>query len=540
MVHNRDVELLHISKSKTPESHDVSSQNSDLTDKSYTINLSSLETGSAETTDPDLLLKHFLQVGPTAWTQEEEKKVLRKTDWRIMVWACVMFFSLELDRANISNVLTTDFLKQTDMTTQDYNLGQTVFLVCFLVMEIPSQMIIRYFGPEVWIPVMMSVWGAVAFCQAFIKSRGAYLATRALLGTCEGGFIPGLVLYLTSFYKSHELSVRFSWIWSTSTFTDVVSALLAVGILQMKHVHGWHDWQWLFLIEGLLTFVIGVLTAIILPSIRKPLISRVYTVRETAILRAKVVLDDDSKGRALERGRHLHISFKTIFNSLFDRYLFPIYLLGFFGFIPSLQAKQYMTINLKAMKFTTLQSNLLTIPGCLCVIFTMLIASWLADKYRTKWIWPIVGSIWTIPCLIALITLPDNASRWVRYTCSSLIVGYPYFHPILIAWISCNSNDHERRALSSAWYNIFVQCGKIAASNIYQSKDAPYYHTGNKALLGIACATSVISFSTGMWFKYENKKRDRALDAMTEEQREEYKATTSDIGNRRLDFKLNN
>ncbi|KAK9367097.1 major facilitator superfamily domain-containing protein [Lipomyces kononenkoae] len=488
--------------------------------------------------DPDVILSHLLKQGESAWTEEEEKTVRRKTDWRIMIWACCMFFSLELDRANISNVLTTNFLQNLHITTQTYNLGQTVFLICFLIMEIPSQMIIRYLGPEVWIPVMMSSWGIVALCQAFIKDRTSYLATRALLGICEGGFIPGLVLYLSSFYKSHELAVRFSWIWGASSFTDIVSALLAAGILQMKNVHGWYDWQWLFLIEGILTAVIGLGTTVMLPSVRSKGISRIYSAREVAILRAKVILDDDSKTRGLERGRHLHINIRTIFHSLFDRYLFPIYLLGFFGYIPSLQGKQYLTIILKAMDFTTLQSNLLTIPASVLCIICMLIVSKLSDKFKVRWIFPVVASIWLIPNLIALIALPDNASRWARFVPLTIIVGFPYFHPIMIAWISQNSNDHEHRAMAAAWYNIFVQCGKIAASNIYQARDQPYYRVGNSALVAIATANALIAIATKIWYTYANRKRALRLQNMTPDEFEGYKLTTKDLANNRTDFKL--
>ncbi|KAK9238860.1 hypothetical protein V1525DRAFT_431365 [Lipomyces kononenkoae] len=260
--------------------------------------------------DPDVILGHLLKQGESAWTEEEEKTVTRKTDWRIMIWACCMFFSLELDRANISNVLTTNFLQNLHMTTQTYNLGHNCLS-----------------------DLLLGHGDSVADDHSVFWPRGLDssddVRLGALLGICEGGFIPGLVLYLSSFYKSHELAIRFSWIWGESSFTDIVSALLAAGILQMKDVHGWYDWQWLFLLEGILTAVIGLATAVMLPSVRSKHISRIYSPREVAILRAKVILDDDSKARGLERGRHLHINIKTIFLSLFDRYLFPIYLLGF-------------------------------------------------------------------------------------------------------------------------------------------------------------------------------------------------------------------
>lgn len=73
------------------------------------------------------------------------------------------------------------------MTTNDYNLGQTVFLVCFLLAEMPSQLISKRLGPDRWIPLQMVMWSLVAACQAFIKGKSSYLACRALLGLLEGG-----------------------------------------------------------------------------------------------------------------------------------------------------------------------------------------------------------------------------------------------------------------------------------------------------------------------------------------------------------------
>lgn len=73
------------------------------------------------------------------------------------------------------------------MTSNDYNLGQTIFLVSFLLAELPSQLLSKRIGPDRWIPMQMVLWSLVAACQAFLKTRGAYFACRALLGLLEGG-----------------------------------------------------------------------------------------------------------------------------------------------------------------------------------------------------------------------------------------------------------------------------------------------------------------------------------------------------------------
>lgn len=97
------------------------------------------------------------------------------------------FFALQLDRGNIGQALSSTLLQDLKMTTNDYNLGQTIFLVCFLVAEMPSQLLSKRLGPDRWIPIQMISWSLIAACQAFLKTRGSYFALRALLGLLEGG-----------------------------------------------------------------------------------------------------------------------------------------------------------------------------------------------------------------------------------------------------------------------------------------------------------------------------------------------------------------
>jgi len=94
-----------------------------------------------------------------------------------------------------------------------------------------------------------------------MTNRTAFYITRALIGACEGGFIPGAILFATYFYKSKELSVRLACFWSTLNIARVISALLAAGILEMRDIHGHTGWFWLFLLEGLLTFFIGAIVS---------------------------------------------------------------------------------------------------------------------------------------------------------------------------------------------------------------------------------------------------------------------------------------
>lgn len=186
------------------------------------------------------------------WTSKEEAKVVRKTDIRLLSWLCLMFFGLQLDRGNLSNALTDGLLDDLNMNSNDYNNGTTIQLVCFLAAEFPVQLLIKRYGFKQVLPLLMMMWSTVSWAQAFMTGRTGFYITRALIGACEGGFIPGTILFATYFYTSKELSVRLAAFWSTLNVARIISSLLAAGILQMRGVAGRTGWFWLFLVGDVL------------------------------------------------------------------------------------------------------------------------------------------------------------------------------------------------------------------------------------------------------------------------------------------------
>ncbi|BAE66429.1 unnamed protein product [Aspergillus oryzae RIB40] len=148
---------------------------------------------------------------------------------------------------------------------------------------------------------MMMLWSIVSWTQAWMTGRASFYVTRALIGAFEGGFIPGTILFATYFYKTKELSVRLAFFWSTLNVARIISSLLAAGILEMRGVHGKTGWFWLFLIEGLLTFLIGLVSILYLPSsptnTKSVLVPRPwYTERQEVIMINRLLRDDPSKG----------------------------------------------------------------------------------------------------------------------------------------------------------------------------------------------------------------------------------------------------
>lgn len=101
--------------------------------------------------------------------------------------------------------------------------GTTIQLLCFLATEFPVQLLIKRYGFRRVLPLMMLAWSLVSWTQAWMTTRAAFYATRALIGACEGGFIPGAILFATYFYKTKELSVRLAFFWSTLNVRSLLS-----------------------------------------------------------------------------------------------------------------------------------------------------------------------------------------------------------------------------------------------------------------------------------------------------------------------------
>ena len=123
-----------------------------------------------------------------------------------------MFFALQLDRGNITQALSDNMLPDLKMNTNDYNYGQTIFYLCFLFAELPSQLISKKLGPDRWIPVQMVSWSLVASMQAFLSGRSSFFACRALLGLIEGGFIVSIFCcYFWDFPHQLEITEWNKW-----------------------------------------------------------------------------------------------------------------------------------------------------------------------------------------------------------------------------------------------------------------------------------------------------------------------------------------
>lgn len=475
------------------------------------------------------------------WTEEEEKKVIRKVDLRVALSACIMFIGLQVDRGNLAQAVVDDLLPELGMNTNDYNTGNTIFLVAFLLAELPSQLISKKLGPDIFIPIQMISWSIVAACQGAMQNKAGFFVCRALIGILEGGFIADLVLWLSYFYKSKELPLRLSMFWTSLSLTQIFTALLAFAILRMRGVAGMSGWRWLFIIEGIFTLCIGILAFYLMVPLALQTKNKLhpkgwFTEREEKIVVNRVLRDDPSKGDMHNRQG---LSPKMILKAAWDYDLWPVYIIGFLAYIPQGTIQPYMTLSMNALGFSRLVVNLLTIPQAVLHIILLIAITWFSEFINERSLTSLALPLVTVPFMAAIRWWPGSMENpWVTWFFVSMVLAAPYIHAICVAWVSRNSNSIKSRSVCSALYNMTVQIGNIGAYNIYREDDKPMYYRGNTQLFILSVVMIPLLFGVKGYYIWRNKQRDEKWNAMTPEEQEEYVRTTTDEGNKRLDFRF--
>ncbi|KAM0651855.1 hypothetical protein ACHAO3_003389 [Verticillium nonalfalfae] len=301
------------------------------------------------------------QIPERTWTDAEEKAAVRKADCIVMPLLMFAFFVLQLDRSNAGNALTDGFLKDVGITQNQFNVGMQLLNAGIILLEIPSNIVL----------------GLVATFQAFQSGLPAWLTTRLLLGLLESGYIPGGLYTLSLWYKGPELSKRFALYFMGNGFATASGGLLAYGILQMRGVTGLAGWQWLFILEGLLTLVAGFCFFALFPGIPSNPVSllgvRFFTDREITILRDRIIIDDPNKATT-----KTSINLGDLQRAVADYKLWPHILLTSVGLAPSIALWSYAPSIVNSFGYERLQSNALTSVGQWMGVALTLFLGWLA------------------------------------------------------------------------------------------------------------------------------------------------------------------
>ncbi|KAK3694525.1 major facilitator superfamily domain-containing protein [Podospora appendiculata] len=443
------------------------------------------------------------------WTAAEEKALVRKTDFIIMPLLMLGFFSLQVDRGNIANALTDNFLADVGITQFQFNIGQQLLSAGIVILEIPSNLLLFQFGPTIWIGSQIMVWGFIATFQAFIKGKGLgpYLTTRLLLGLCEAGFIPAGLYTITKWYKREETAKRFAIFFIGMMASAASTGLIAFGILRMRGICGLSGWQWIFLIEGMFTVLVGATFLSFFPHSPGNPVSllkyRYFSERESQLILRRVLLDDPTKSETRK-----HIPWSEVKAVLTNWTLIPHILLILCCMSPIQAIGNYGPLLIISFGFDKLKSNAMGTIGAWLMLLGNVLFGFLADRFGVRG--PLVLLVVTIFTAMVLANrfLVESHDGNLRFAFLTLAVAFSAaWHPIHGAWIALNARSAGQRSITMAVFIMAANLAGVIGGQMFQAEDAPLYKTGWAAIVGLVAVGLLSAIVANLQYVFLNRRQ---------------------------------
>ena len=195
---------------------------------------------------------------PAITTDDLAARTRRRISRRLVPYLLIVFVISYLDRVNLgyANLEMTKDLKFDD---QIFGTGAGIFFVGYFLLEIPGTILVETWSAKKWIARIMITWGILASAMGFIHTRPQFYWVRFLLGAAEAGFFPGVIVYLTHWFRKEDRAKTFALFLAAVPISNIIGSPIS-GLLLNIHWFGMEGWRWLFILEGIPAIIFGVIT----------------------------------------------------------------------------------------------------------------------------------------------------------------------------------------------------------------------------------------------------------------------------------------
>ncbi|KAI0891707.1 MFS general substrate transporter [Annulohypoxylon nitens] len=437
-------------------------------------------------------------------TSPQERKLVWRQDQRIVPLSAAIYFLCYLDRSNIGNakILNSsthnDMQTETGATNNQFNIALMIFLVGYFLFEVPSNILLKKLRPSRWLAFLMVAWGAITIGLGGVHNYAQMTGVRFLLGCIEAGLFPGLIYYLTFWYKADERSVRVAFILASATLAGAFGGAIAYGIGHMNRIQNLSAWRWLFMLEGIPSCLSGILVWFFLPD--WPERASWLSESEKDLAAQRLYLEG-AKGSASA------ISWDDIKSTLTDWRLYGHYAIYFAVSLPFSSLSLFSPSIVAGLGFHDLQAQLLTVPPWAAAYIFQILWSWSADHFNARGYHCAAAAVIGAAGFLASAVLPAD-DYLSRYGC--LIVGTAGAFgciPPMLGWLTSNMWSTASIGLAVAInVSIGAGLGQMPGVWIYKADEAEKgYPTGH----GVNCAMLFVVAigALGLRFYYGRKNR---------------------------------
>ncbi|CAI7661009.1 unnamed protein product [Penicillium pancosmium] len=449
--------------------------------------------------------------GDDAHQSKLTRSILVKLDTRILPMLALLFLCSFLDRTNVGNAKIYGLEKDLNITDNQYDIGLTVFYLTYVCSELPSNLVLKKASPKIWLPFLTALWGIITMCLGFVQNFAQFTAVRALLGIAEGGLLPGMVLYLSSFYRRGDLALRIGLFYTAASLSGAFGGLLARGLSEIGPRGGLEGWRWIMIIEGLLTFACGVLSSLVLPNSIET--ASFLTEEEKEFGRERLLLDSPPKADGTLSGENDRFRWSEVRRGVLEPQLW-LSASAYFAILSGLYSfGLFLPTIIQSMNFAKNANEVQlwsVIPYAVAAVLTVFVA-FLSDRLKLRG----VVMLFSLPiAIIGYAVIANTSNPKVQYGMTFMMATGMYASvPCILVWMSNNSAGHYKRATTSALQLAIANCGGFVATFNYPAKDKPLYHRGHTIILGLLVfAWFMILFNVLYCAKVNRDKRNGKYD----------------------------
>ncbi|GAA5966519.1 hypothetical protein JCM8115_002703 [Rhodotorula mucilaginosa] len=431
----------------------------------------------------------------TAAEWELDRAAVRRLDYTVLPLAAIAYLLNFIDRSN----LVAGLAKDLHLTSLEYLICVTCTYVLYIVFEMPSNLMLKKIGAHIAIPAMITAWGTVCCLTGLVQNYHGLVAARLILGLCEAGLFPGTVLYLSMFYRRHELQTRISLFFSAASLAGAFSGLLAAAIVKLDGKGGQEGWRWIFYLEGLFTALYGIAMFFVFP--RSPAHSRFLTPEQKAHITRRLKLDSPAGVDDFEE----KFSWAECKKAATSPHVILLFI-ALFGNGLTLYAFGYFTPTIvQTFGYSPIRTQLLTVPPFVLAFLLTMFNAWWSDRYGRRGLCAILMSVLA---LVGYIMFFKSMAMAVRYTALFLAVSAVYSTaPALVTWLPNNSAGHYRKATAVALGFISTNSGGIASTWLFPANEGPEYRRASIVLISMTVLIIVASTLNLLYLRRENRKK---------------------------------
>ncbi|KOC18221.1 putative pantothenate transporter [Aspergillus flavus AF70] len=429
-------------------------------------------------------------------TDPVEIRLVRKLDTWIMPTLWLMYWLNYLDRNAIALARLNDLEEDLNLSSSEYQTCVSILFVGYLLGQVPSNMLITRVRPSWYMSGCMALWAVVSALTALAKDFKGLLLVRFFLGVTEAPYYPGALYMLSIFYTRKEIATRISILYTGNILATAFAGLIAAGIFHgMDNLAGISGWQWLFILQGAVTFLIAVLSIFTLPD--DPLVTRWLTEEERTLAHERIVADTVG-------ARHQTSTFSGLKEAARDP---KIWLFAFMQHmhLAANGFKNFFPTAVETLGFSTTITLVLTCPPYLIAGLISVVWSWSSGRFNERtWHITVAKAIAIFGFILGCATLNTGARYFAMVV---FAIGTYAVNSIVLGWVSSTCGQtKEKKASSLAIVNTIANASFVWTPYLWPSSDEPRYTMAmsSSAAFSLACAAS--AWAMKMWLIRANRK----------------------------------